>query len=390
MTSLTINNEALVNNTNIIKKLSDTSEVIAVVKGNAYGLGLRSFAKLLEQNGIRYFAVTDLNEAIDLRESGIKGEILMLTPLYNDADLHQAIIQRITLSITSKACGVAAENIAAKLRLPVHAHLCIDTGFGRYGFLDSKTAEIIETVQLMEHIQTTGIFSHFYGAGCKDTKHVYKQYNRFLTVCDTLTNAGISIGMRHIAATTSFLRFPFTKLDAIRIGSGFLGRLALADKWGFMPICKLEANISDIYTLPKGHNVGYGNGYTTSRTTTIAVVSAGYYHGLSVERQTIPYSRRFTPISMLRALKHQITRKELTATVGTHQFPVIGKIGMNSLILDITGYSLSVGEKVTFSINPIYVNSSIPRIYSEYCSNSTLYNSVKEETTEEFPLLKVI
>lgn len=390
MTTLTIDKQALLHNINVIKNLSDTSEIIAVVKGNAYGLGLCSFAKLLEQAGIHYFSVTDLEDAVKLRECGIKGTIIMLTPIHEISSLYKAIKNNITLSITSNACGLAAENVVAELSTTVHAHLCIDTGFGRYGFLDSDINAITETVEEMKHVKITGIFSHFYGSCCKNAVHVQKQHKRFLNVCDKLLQEHIAIGMRHIASTCSFLRFPDTMLDAVRIGSAFLGRLPFPDKWGFLPIGNLEASIDDIYTLPAGHNVGYGNSYITSKPTTIAVVSAGYYHGLGIERHTESKPAKLTPLNILRAVKHHFFKKELTASLGKHHFHIIGKIGMNSLILDITGYSLSIGDVVTFPINPLYVNSSIPRNYLEYCCVPTSYNTVNEEAPVKTPLLKVI
>lgn len=390
MTSLTIDKEALLHNMNVIRNLSDTSEIIAVVKGNAYGLGLCSFALLLEEAGIQYFAVTELSDAIALRECGIQGEILMLTPLYEASNIRQAIKNCITLSITSKDCGIAAENVASSLSILAHAHLCIDTGFGRYGFLDSQKKEIIESVHQMKHIQITGIFSHFYGSNCKNSIHVENQYNRFLKLCNELTQAKISIGMRHITSSCSLLRFPYTKLDAVRIGSAFLGRLPFPDKWGFQSIGELDAQIDDIYTLPAGHNVGYGNFYTTCKPTTIAVVSAGYFHGLGIDRQTSPVPAKFTPLNMLRCLKHYFCRKEITASLGGHHFHIISKIGMNSLILDITGFSLSIGDHVTFKINPLYVNSSVPRIYLEHCPIPSSYKTVQNETINETPFLKAI
>lgn len=392
MTTLTINKQALLHNINVIKKLSDHADTIAVVKGNAYGLELCSFAKLLEQSGIRHFAVTDLADAITLRKSGICSEILMLAPLYDSEEIHSAIINQITLCITSETCGAAAEHIAQKLSTHVCAHLCIDTGFGKYGFLDSQKDKIIETIQYMKHIEVTGIFSHFYGSGCKNSSHIHQQFKRFLNLCDTLTEENISVGMRHIAATGSLLRFPYTRLDAVRIGSGFLGRLAFPDQWGFIPIGTLDAQIDDIHILPAGHNVGYGNSYTTTHTTTIAVVSAGYFHGLGLERQTSPIPAKKTPCNLLRAIKNHFNRKPITATLGPHSLPIIGKIGMNSLVIDITGYSLSAGDHVTFPVNPLYVNSSVPRVYLEHCPISkTNFNSITDNPVlPEQTLLKVI
>ena len=105
MTTLTINKQALIHNINVVKKVSGQSAVIAVLKGNGYGLGLINFAVLLEQQGIHHFAVTDLEDAVTLRKNGCQGVILMLTPLYEKADIKTAIRSQITLCITSKKCG---------------------------------------------------------------------------------------------------------------------------------------------------------------------------------------------------------------------------------------------------------------------------------------------
>lgn len=390
MTTLTINKQALIHNINVVKKVSGQSAVIAVLKGNGYGLGLINFAVLLEQQGIHHFAVTDLEDAVTLRKNGCQGEILMLTPLYEKADIKTAIRSQITLCITSKKCGEITEQayeelLCSKKELQkkntrtgksshsmyfvpaVQAHLCIDTGFGRYGFLPDEADIIKKMVKDLQHVEITGIFSHFSSASCKKAGHVHKQYKTFAALCDRLEEDGIAVGMRHISSSSSLLRFPYTRLDAVRIGSAFLGRLAFPDDWGFVPVGTLDAPIDDIYTLPAGHNVGYGNTYITTKTTTIAVVSAGYYHGLGVEKQTAPTPDKFTLLNILRALKKHFTRREITAGLGYHQFPIIGKIGMNSVVLDITGYALSVGDRVTFAVNPLHVNSSVPRMYLERC-----------------------
>lgn len=192
MTTLNIRIRALEHNIEIIKSLAADAQIIAVLKGNAYGLGLCKFATFLQARGIRHFAVTELADAIELREKGIFGEILLLTPLYRPEDITRAIKHDITLSITSVACGQVLEDTAAYLNhFCAHAHLCIDTGFGRYGFLCSKTSQIgdiINTVHAMTHVQVTGIYSHFYAACCKNERFVKKQFKDFNNLCSTLTD----------------------------------------------------------------------------------------------------------------------------------------------------------------------------------------------------------
>ena len=119
MTTLNIRIRALEHNIEIIKSLAADAQIIAVLKGNAYGLGLCKFATFLQARGIRHFAVTELADAIELREKGIFGEILLLTPLYHPEDITRAIKHDITLSITSVSCGQILEDTAARLN-----HFC--------------------------------------------------------------------------------------------------------------------------------------------------------------------------------------------------------------------------------------------------------------------------
>ena len=310
-------------NIEIIKSLAADAQIIAVLKGNAYGLGLCKFATFLQARGIRHFAVTELADAIELREKGIFGEILLLTPLYHPEDITRAIKHDITLSITSVSCGQILEDTAARLNhFCAHAHLCIDTGFGRYGFLCSKTSQIgdiINTVHAMTHVQVTGIYSH------------------------------------------SLVRFPYMNLDAVRIGSAFLGRLAVSNSCGFENVCDLTASVDDVYELPAGHNIGYGKTCRLTKASTTAVVSAGYFHGLGMTRETAP--KHPSPLRLLRLCKHACFQKKQTAEFEGQTLPVLGQISMNSCILDVSKAPVSIGDSVTFRINPLFVNSAVPRVY---------------------------
>ena len=337
MTTLNIRIRALEHNIEIIKSLAADAQIIAVLKGNAYGLGLCKFATFLQARGIRHFAVTELADAIELREKGIFGEILLLTPLYHPEDITRAIKHDITLSITSVSCGQILEDTAARLNhFCAHAHLCIDTGFGRYGFLCSKTSQIgdiINTVHAMTHVQVTGIYSHFYAACCKNERFVKKQFEDFNNLCTTLTDAGIPLGIRHISSSSSLVRFPYMNLDAVRIGSAFLGRLAVSNSCGFENVCDLTASVDDVYELPAGHNIGYGK------------------------------TCRPSPLRLLRLCKHACFQKKQTAEFEGQTLPVLGQISMNSCILDVSKAPVSIGDSVTFRINPLFVNSAVPRVY---------------------------
>lgn len=364
MPALTIDKNALEHNISLIRQLAGDADIIAVLKHNAYGLGLCSFAAFLQKRGIRHFAVTDLADATALRKSGIAGNILLLTPLYDFNDIITAILHDIELSITSPSCAEALESAATYLnRFAVPAQLCIDTGFGRYGFLPQDSSRIIDAVYTMHHIRITGIFSHLHASACRDESCVRKQFADFTALCETLSEAGIALEQRHISSSSSLLKFPDMRLDAVRIGSAFVGRLSVPDTLGFQEVCRLTAHITDVHTLPAGHNVGYGNSFRLRRPAITAVTDAGYCHGLGVKHTHYPGNHGCAPLYILRRLKQTITSKAPCARYQDKLFPVLGQICMNCSIIDITDCPLSVGDVVTFPINPVFVDSEVARQY---------------------------
>lgn len=363
MPTLFIDKNIVKNNIKITKKIAGESQIIGVVKGNGYGLGLCTYAHLLTECGIEILAVTDIEDGIKLRQSGIRCDILMLAPLYRREDIITALNHYLILCITSYECGEAAEQAASELSLYARAHICIDTGLGRHGFPDTHVKEIIYTINRMKHICVTGIYSHFYASACKKAYHTKEQLNRFSALCNTLEKADIFIGFRHIAASCALLKYPETRLDAVRIGSAFLGRIPLKDQWGYKPVGRLEAPIEDIHTLPAGHNIGYGHSFITTKRTTIAIVPVGYIHGLGVKRNNDCPNLLHLPRYLYHFLRNTLFPKKLYAHYSSQTFPVLGKIGMTSVIIDITGASIHIGDLIQFSVNPIYVDSNIPRRY---------------------------
>lgn len=365
MPTLCINKEILQQNIDITKHLAADAHVIGVIKGNGYGLGLIPYARFLVESGIEMLAVSEIKDAVTLRNAGITCDILMLSPLYQKKDIEQALNHYIILCITSFECGEIAEQTAKELNLYARAHICVDTGLGRYGFSCTHARDIIYTIDHMKHICITGIYSHFSSAACRKSYHnTMHQFARFTNLCDTLEQKNVFIGFRHIAASCALLRYPETKLDAVRIGSAFLGRLPMKDQWGYHPVGWLKAPISDIHTLPAGHNIGYGQTFITTRKTTVAIVPVGYSHGLGMERKNDSPKISCLPRKIYHLLKEIFFQKKLFAYYNEEAFPVLGKIEMNCVIIDITGHHIKIGDTVRFPVNPIYIDSNIPRCFS--------------------------
>lgn len=366
MKALIVNKSDLKYNIDKIKEEAKKTEtkVIAVIKGNGYGLDLITYAKFLIDQGIEILAVADVEDVVKLREAGIKEDILMLSSTCVEEDVKLLIENNVILTIGSKQAMQLADDLARKFNITIRAHLKIDTGFGRYGYLYTDINSLIEDLKNITNIKIEGTYSHFSQAYAKNEKWTKTQFDRFIKVISTLQNNKIETGMIHICNSSAFIRYPEMHLNAVRIGSAFLGRIIVENKIGLKKIGKLRTTISEIKELPKDFNVGYSNTFKTKKPTKVAIVPVGYFDGYNVRNYPDVY--RF--IDKIRYLYNDIKiffkDKKLKVIIENKKYRVMGKIGMYHIAIDITGSEkIKVNDTIDLDINPLYVDSGIRREY---------------------------
>ena len=354
MKAYVVDRDALVRNIQAIRRFAGPVSVWAVLKGNGYGIGLVPFSRILHENGIDHFAVTELKEAEVLRENYPDAAILMMRSTADPTEINTLMDLNVILTVGCYETAVAINGIAAERAAVAHVHVAVDTGMGRYGFLPDDADKIISVYEYMKNLQIEGIFTHFHSS-FKSEKATKQQFERFSAVVEKLRAAGYDTGMAHCCNSHAFVRHPEMHMDGVRLGSAFLGRLAFKDKLGLERIGHAECTLEEIRWIPKGHTVGYDAGFKASRQLRVAVIGIGWYNGFAAERENDIFRFRDSIGGILHHMKMLLFPRKILVTVNGHKCRVLGHVGMVHAVVDVTDVDCSVGDKVLVTVNPLFV-----------------------------------
>jgi len=269
---LEIKTKDLENNIVKLQKRAGDRKIIAVVKGNGYGLGLENFVEILLEHGINYLAVSSAEEAIELADKKMNATILCLEATSIEEEIQLLLDKDVVVTIGNIDTAKKVNEIAKNMNKKAYVHLKIDTGFSRYGFLYTEKNEILNSIQSCTSILVDGIFSHFSSAYFEKEDYTRLQYKRFLEIKSYLEDNNINIPMYHICNSSAFLKYDDMFMDAVRIGSAFLGRISVKNNIGLKKIGMLKSNVVEIKKLEKGVPVGYSNSEITKKSTVLAIV----------------------------------------------------------------------------------------------------------------------
>ena len=316
-----VNSKAIENNSRVLKNfIGEDCLLMAVVKADGYGHGAVTVAKAALIGGADSLGVATLDEGIQLRNAGLKSQILILGNLINAEELYYSFCWDLIPTISGIREAIICNNIAEKNNKKFAVHLKVDTGMTRLGCDCNDVKELISKIDYLENISLTGIYSHLAIADLDQEKKSREnftqiQLNRFEKVLNDLGKRKIPL-CKHLANSAGTLTDSCLHFDMVRIGLSLYGYFPVNDfesELNLMPALKVKARITLIRDVQKGIGVGYGHLFKTQRKSKLAVVAIGYADGVS------------------RALSGKIS-----ASIDGVLVPQVGAIAMDQMVFDIT------------------------------------------------------
>ncbi len=255
--------------------------IIAVVKANAYGHGAVRVARALEEAGATWLAVADLEEGIELRESGARARILIFGAL-SVSDLDGVFSHDLTPTIASPSAGRALQVAAAARGTRIRYHLKIDTGMHRLGFRHENVERTIPELLASPNLELEALYTHFATADEPENALFEQQRVAFDNACARLHQLGAKPRYRHTANSAALLRDSRVWYDFVRPGLLLHGVVPppLASTVALKPVMSLTSRVVAVKGIRTGESVGYGGRFRATRPTTLAVIPAGYADGL--------------------------------------------------------------------------------------------------------------
>ncbi len=309
--------------------------VCAVVKADAYGHGATECARALEEEGARWLGVTSLDEAIPLREAGIRTRILLMTGFWRGEE-EEIIRLQLTPTVWEPGQVELLEKAAAGLGLPrLAVHLKVDTGMGRLGVDPEDLYPVCAALKSSPHLLLEGLSTHLASSEVLDAPSVNEQLQKFEQVRNVLRNEGFDPPLVHVANTGAVIAKRESWNTMVRPGIALYGyhlpferagREVSGSKLrlGVKPVLTWKTRILSLRDVRANQALGYGGTYVTKAPARIAVLPVGYADGLN------------------RALSSRGR-----VIVREHYAPIVGRISMDLTLADVTGLpGVAVGDEV--------------------------------------------
>ena len=312
-----VNLDAIAKNVRNIKELiGEKKELMAVVKGNAYGHDILEVSSVVLKNGASRLAVARLEEGIFLRKAGVVAPILILgLTLKQQAEL--LVYYNITPAVCEYEMIEKLSESAIKVGKVVKVHLKVDTGMGRIGILSHDILRFTKKIRALKKVEIEGIFTHFSVADEKNKTYTEEQFKKFMEVLTLLEKEEKRIPIKHVGNSATLLDLPHMWLDLVRPGISIYGLYPSTEVQKtikLIPAHSFRTRIVFLKELSAGEYISYGRTYTTiKKRTKVASLPVGYADG---------YNR--------------LLSNQGEVLVRGRRFPIIGRICMDQCMVDVS------------------------------------------------------
>jgi alanine racemase len=353
MKCLVIDRGLIRSNLRAIKERAGGADIYADLSGNACGMGLMETVRLLRDEGVRSFAVSEPRDAAQMRAKGYTDErIMMLRSTADPVEISELIDLGVICTVGSYDAAVAINGLAEARKTIAEVQIKVDTGLGRYGFSPTEVDRIAAVYKYMSSLAVVGTFTT-YMASWRSKKLTLGQLDVFNDVLDKITDLGCEPGNAHLCDSAALFKYDFGRMDAVRVDTALSGRIPGKPIPGLSKVGYIEAGLEEVGWYPKGHRIGAGGRVVIRQPTKIAVISVGYYHGFGVNRDD-------PEMGLFALVKSR--RRRLYVKVNGQRARVIGTVGMLHTMIDVTNIDCTVGDKVIMDVDPVVVKG-LPRYY---------------------------
>lgn len=338
-TVLEVSLDAIVNNLKLVKRIASGCKIIGVVKANAYGLGLIEVSRTLAKGGVDSLGIALVQEGAALRKAGIETPSIVMGAILPE-QIEPCLKYDLQMTVGSIEILRAIESIAKAHGTIAKVQLKIDTGMNRVGVSFREADEFFTEVKKISSIEIAGVYSHFATA---ETDEIFarEQIARFKSAIKLYSDKNLPSTQFHMANSAATFRFPEARFDAVRPGIALYGVCS-----GFSEVCdqlelsiRLKSKIVFIQNVQEGESIGYNRTWFAKKPTQLANIPIGYGDGY-----------------FIRCSNH------LHVLIEGNRYPIVGRVSMDQLTVDIGDEPFKVGEEVVLIGSQKSAQLSIPEI----------------------------
>lgn len=327
VTRAEINSKNLIHNLQNIRKTAPNSEVLAMVKANAYGHGIVETAKILRENNVNYLGVAFADEAVVLRNNGDSGNIVVILPA-TKSDAEVIVKNNLQTCLADIHVAKYFSEVAVLHKHTIPAHLFINTGMNRDGIKPEEAEDFLRICSTLSGINIIGIMTHFSSSDFSDKSFAHKQLDTFTDLISNLKSKKFSFQFVHSANSGAIVNIPDSHFNMIRPGISLYGYLPEKDLHNYIDlkqVLSLKTEVLSIKRVNAGETAGYSFKYFADDIRDLAIIPIGYGDGIN----------------------YSLTNKA-KCIINNKLYNIVGSICMDQSIVDLGMDSgVKIGDEVT-------------------------------------------